>query len=214
MLAASAFAAALAPEVVLTRYVQAIAGAGAPLAYTCEYNLVDRGTHPEESTHRIFRQGGHERDEIIGFNGESLSHPEVRIFKRRVDPYAVDELAPKPEAYAFTYVGEAHHGRSTEYVFNAFAKGTPRYEVTQLAIDGASFLPLRIAFRTHLGSVEGSGEVTYRKTERYWMPQTASARAEVNGNLETERIVWYGYQFFDNLPDSTFAAPSGVPAQD
>ena len=181
-----------------------------PPAYTCEYTITDSGTRPQESTHRVFREHGRERDEIVGFNGESLGHPEVRIFARRGDPYAVATLSPRPQNYAFTYVGVVHNGKTPTYVFNAFAQGTPAYEVTRFTIDGSTFLPASIAFRTHTKTTEGSGEVTYRKVDRYWMPQTATARAEVNGALETEQINWSGYQFYPNLPPSTFAAPTAV----
>lgn len=204
----------LAPEDVIARYQHALATAKAPPAYICEYNVTDRGTHPTESSHRIFREGGRERDELISYNGQALNHPEVRVFARRVDPYAVTMLAPRPETYAFTYIGAAHHGRNVEYVFKAFARGTPPYEATKLTIDGTSFLPLSISFLTHNKVTEGSGEVTYQKIDRYWMPQTASARAEVNGNLETERIVWSNFQFYPTLPGSTFAVPTAaIPTQ-
>ncbi len=205
----------LSPEDVIARYQHALETVKSPPAYICGYYLVDRGTHPTESMHRIYREDGRERDELISFNGQMLGHPEVRIFARRVDPYAVKLLAPRPDAYAFTYVGAAHRGRSIVYVFKAFATGTPRYEVTQMTIDGSTFLPLSIAFRTHTKAADGSGVVTYQKVDRYWMPQTASARAEVNGNLETERISWSGYQFYPSLPGSTFAAPiASAPSQD
>jgi hypothetical protein len=194
----------------LSRYVHALNTVKTPPAYTCDYTITDRGTRPQESTHHIFREHGRERDEIVGFNGESLGHPEVRIFVRRGDPYAVTTLSPRPQKYAFTYVGVAHNGKNLTYVFNAYAQGAPPYEVTRLAIDAATFLPLSIEFRTHTKTTEGSGQVTYRKVDRYWMPQMASARAEVNGGLETEQITWTGYQFYPNLPPSTFAAPTAV----
>ncbi|MGH7684566.1 MAG: hypothetical protein ACREMT_09495, partial [Vulcanimicrobiaceae bacterium] len=134
----------LTPEDVIARYQHALAIAKAPPAYICEYAVTDRGTHPTESAHRIFREGGRERDELVSYNGQALGHPEVRVFARRVDPYAVGMLSPRPETYAFTFVGAAHHGKAIEYVFNAFARGTPPYEVTQLTIDGSTFLPVSI----------------------------------------------------------------------
>ena len=204
-----ALAALLTPEEVLAKYVTALAQVKTPPAYTCEYNIIDRGPRPQESTHRIFREKGRERDEMTEFNGQAFGHPEVRIFARRVDPYAIDRLAPTPEAYVFTYVGVVHSGHNVSYVFNAFPRGTPQYEVTRISVNGSTFLPNSVEFRTH-GTAEGSGEVTYRKVERFWMPQTASARAQVDGSLETEQIVWSGYQFYPSLPPSTFAAPTAV----
>jgi hypothetical protein len=195
---------------VLTRYLHALNSVKTPPAYTCDYTITDRGARPQESTHHMFRERGRERDEIVGFNGESLGHPEVRIFARRGDPYAVTALAPRPQGYTFTYVGVAHNGKLVNYVFDAYAQHPAAYEVTRVTVDGTTFLPVSIAFRTHTKTAEGSGEVTYRKVDRYWMPQTATARAEVNGALETEEIVWSAYQFYPNLPPATFAAPTAV----
>lgn len=207
-------AALLSPDEALNNYLDALAHVKSPPAYTCDYNIIDRGTRPQESTHHIFREKGRERDEITVFNGESLAHPEVRIFARRVEPYAVNLLAPKPAEYAFTYVGVVHNGKSVAYVFDTFARKNPAYEVTRITVDGATFLPAKIEFRTH-GKAEASGEVTYRKVERFWMPQSASARAQVEGNLETEQIVWSTYQFYPSLPPSTFAAPTAaIPSDD
>jgi hypothetical protein len=39
------------------------------------------------------------------------------------------------------------------------------------------------------------------------MPQSATARALVNGDLQTERIDWSRYQFYQDLPLGTFVEP-------
>jgi hypothetical protein len=199
----------LTPDQVLVKYAHALSGLRMPSAYTCSYTISHQGAHPLEAQHRVFRQAGHERDEIVAYNGEELSRPEVRIFARRRDPYALGYLAPRPSAYRFTYLGAAKHGRNVAYVFKASARGAPAYEVTRVTLDGNTFLPLEIAFRARAGSIVGLGEITYAKQERFWMAASASARADVNGSLETERIEWSHYQFYSSLPPSTFAAPSG-----
>ncbi|MGH7716549.1 MAG: hypothetical protein ACREML_11205, partial [Vulcanimicrobiaceae bacterium] len=98
-------------------------------------------------------------------------------------------------------------GRNLVYIFNAFARGTPRYEVTRIIVDGKSFLPVELEYRAKTGGVVGTGSVTFAKTEKYWMPQSATARAQVKGDLQTERIDWSRYQFYEDLPPSTFAEP-------
>ncbi|MGA3039146.1 MAG: hypothetical protein ABSE64_16905 [Vulcanimicrobiaceae bacterium] len=205
----------ITPEDVLTKYGQAIDALKAPPAYIFEYTFAHHGAHPQSIEHRVFRQGARERDELIGVNGEKLPHPEIRVFLQHHDPYDVMALAPRPEAYVFTFEGEGKQGRNLVYVFNAFARGAPKYEVTRLVIDGKSFLPLQVDYRATTGGVVGTGTVTFAKTDKYWMPQSATARAAVNGDLQTERIDWARYQFYPNLPPSTFAeprAPLPIPA--
>lgn len=192
----------------LAKYAHALATLKAPVAYTFAYTVSHQGTSPLESEHQVFRQAGRERDEIVSYNRERLTHPEVRIFARRRDPYAIGFLAPHPGDYTFAYVAAAKRGRNVDYVFKTLARGSPEYEVTQITLDGTSFLPLEIMFRAKRGTVVGTGRIAYAKTDRYWMPTLAMARAEVNGSLETERIDWARYQFYPSLPPSTFAAPS------
>ncbi|MGH7327325.1 MAG: hypothetical protein ACREJX_03135 [Polyangiaceae bacterium] len=193
----------------LAKYTKALEAVKLPPAYTCGYTVSHQGAAPVETEHQLFREAGRERDEIIAYNGEKLSHPEVRIFARRRDPYAVTFLAPRLSEYTFTYVEAVRHGRTVNYVFKtAAAHGTPNYEVTRVTVDGASFLPLEIVFRAKRGTTIGTGRISYEKADRFWMPTFASARAQVNGLLETERIDWTRYQFYPSLPPSTFAAPS------
>jgi hypothetical protein len=193
---------------VLAKYAHALATVKSPPAYTFAYTVSHQGAAPLEAEHQVFRQAGRERDEIVAYNGERLSHPEVRIFSRRRDPYAVMLLAPRIDEYTFTYVEAARHGKSVNYVFKTTAHGTPSYEVTRITLDGASFLPLEIVFRARQGATIGTGRISYAKTDRFWMPTFASARAQVDGLLETERIDFTHYQFYPSLPPSTFAAPS------
>jgi hypothetical protein len=197
----------LAPEDVLTKYVQALDTLKTPAAYTFEYAFAHHGSRPQEVEHRIFRQGSRERDELVGYNGERLTHPEIRVFTQHRDPYNVAALAPRADDYAFTYGGQAKVGRSLGYVFNTFAKGAPEYEVTRMVVDSKTFLPLLIEFHAKAGTVFGTGNVTYAKADHYWMPQSATARAVVNGDVQTERIDWSHYQFYPNLPPATFAEP-------
>ncbi|MBV8600348.1 MAG: hypothetical protein JO359_02165 [Candidatus Eremiobacteraeota bacterium] len=155
----------------------------------------------------MYREASNERDEILSLNGEKFLRPQVRIFTRRRDRYAVATIAPSPDAYAFSYVGTVKAGRHVDYVFRTAPHVPGTYAVTQVTIDGAAFLPRRVAFRTESGGVVGTGTIVYAKADRYWMPLSANARADVRGKLQTERISWGRYQFFPSLPSSTFALP-------
>lgn len=197
----------------LTNYARALDDLKTPPAYTFVYSFAHHGARPIESVHQVFREGPRERDEIVTFNGEKVKRPEVRVFARHRDPYAVSALAPRLEAYAFTYAGTLKQGRNVLYSFNAFARGTPAYEVTHILIDGTTFLPLEIQFRAHAGAVVGTGKVTYAGSDGYWMPQSATARAQVNGSPETESLTWSRYQFYPAFPPGTFAEPRASSAE-
>ena len=118
---------------------------------------------------------------MLSINGERFAAPEIRIFRGRGDRYAVGKLSPRPEEYAFTYVGPQRDGQHLDYVFDTVSRAAGAYAVTQVTIDGLSFLPSKISFRTKSGGVVGSGQIAYAKADKFWMPTSASARAEVSG---------------------------------
>lgn len=196
----------------VANYTVALAAVKLPSAYTFEYVYEHHGDSPQVRRHRVYRQGDRERDEIISVNGQKLAIPQIRVFDRRRDRYAVVSIAPSPEAYAFTYAGLQRNGRHFDYVFDAAPRAAAKYTVTQITIDGDTFLPRKVTFRSRSGTIGGTGAVTYAKFDRYWMPQSASARADVNGKLQTERILWGRYQFYESLPRSTFAQPRPLPS--
>jgi hypothetical protein len=195
----------------LLNYATALAALKTPPAYTFDFALEHHGDRPEAQTHRVYREADRERDEIVSANGQRFPRPQVRIFVRRKDRYALRNVAPTIEGYVFTYARADRDGRHLNYVFNAYPRGVQEYEVTQITIDGTTFLPRKIAFRARNGSVDGTGVISYAKAEQYWMPQSANARAEVNGKLQTERILWARYRFYQTLPPSTFAQPARIP---
>ena len=135
-------AAVLAPRAVLTRYAAALARVRDPRVFTVEYTLVQTGTRTLEQTHRIFRDGGDERDEMLAVNGTRSSTPVVRIFRRRPYRYTVAALAPKPSAYDFTYTGPHRDGKHVDYVFDVTPKAAtaPPFAFTQVIVDGVYVL--------------------------------------------------------------------------
>ncbi|MBV8152373.1 MAG: hypothetical protein JO101_01550 [Candidatus Eremiobacteraeota bacterium] len=201
---------ALAPQTVLTRYEIALQTLKEPPAYSVDYSFEHRGQRPQDRHDRIYRQGASERVEIISVNGEKLTRPQVQIYRDRPDRYAIARLAPAPAAYAFTYVGPLRAGRKFDYVFDTTPSAPGPFAITQVTIDGASFLPKSVKFATTataVAVVEGKGEVVYAKVNRFWVPVSASARAKVGTAVESERISWSAYRFFSSLPSSTFAQP-------
>ena len=208
---------ALAPQQVLANYATALTNVNVPTAYTFEYVFERQGDRPQEQRHRVYREASKERDEILSLNGEKFAQPEVRIFTRQRDRYTIGAIAPNPDAYAFTFVRSEKNGHHLDYVFEATPRSGGAYIVTQATIDGETFLPRRVVFRTQSGAATGTGEITYAKVDRYWMPQTATARAVLNGKLQTERIAWARYGFYPSLPPSTWgqvrAAPSPPPGE-
>ena len=198
------------PQAVIARYTAALAALHEPRVFTVEYTLEQTGVRTREQTHRIFRSGGDERDETLAVNGTRSNTPVVRIFRNRPYRYSVSALAPKPGAYAFTYVGPRKSARHVDYVFNVTPKNPTRgFAFTQIAIDGVAFLPESVAFETSQHA--GRGTVTFAKADRYWTARSATARADVSAGVAHERLTFSNWRFPKTLPRSTFAVPRALP---
>lgn len=218
MIAALAAAALtlLPPDAVLTKYQAAVAALREPHVFTVEYTLEQMGVRSLQQSHRIFRSGNDERDEIVAVNGTRLTSPAVRIFRGRRYRYAAAELAPKPGAYGFTYTGSRKDGRHVDYVFHLVSRaGKPAFAFTDVTIDGVTFLPTAVAFAT--SAHDGRGTVTFAKQEKYWVATGATASARAASGIAQERLTFSGWRFPASLPRSTFTArrpaPAAIPAQ-
>ena len=212
LLLAAAAAAALTPlaaDDVLARYTAALAALKEPRVFTVEYTMLQTGTRSLEQTHRIFRSGDDERDEIIAVNGTRAVRPTVRIFRHRRYRYTIAALAPRPAQYDFTYVGPHRAGRHLDYVFRlAPHAAQPAFAFTQVVVDGVTFLPRSVDFAT--SSHAGAGSVMFVKVERWWVARLANARARVPGGIAHERIAFLRWRFPPSLPASTFSAPRAL----
>ncbi len=199
-----------APNAVVAKYATALKTVKEPRVFTVEYTIEQTGTRSLEQTHRIFRNGAAERDETIAVNGTRPTSPLVRIF-RRPYRYTVAALAPKPAAYDFAYVGPHKSGKHVDYVFDVTPKQPARgYTVTQVVIDGVTFLPASIAFA--MDQHAGRGQVTFSKSDRWWIARSAVAQANVPGGVAHERLTFTHWRFPATLPRSTFAAPRPLPS--
>ena len=199
-----------APDTVVAKYAAALKALKEPRVFSVEYTIEQTGTRSLEQAHRIFRSGSDERDETIAVNGVRPLAPLVRIFRRRPYRYTVAALAPKPTAYDFSYAGPHKDGKHVDYVFELTPKnGNPPFAFTQVVIDGVTFLPASVSFATSTHG--GHGQVTFAKSDRWWVARSAVAQANVARGVAKERLTFTRWRFPATLPRSTFAAPRPLP---
>ncbi|HZO93947.1 MAG TPA: hypothetical protein VFB22_09245 [Candidatus Baltobacteraceae bacterium] len=214
LVAAAAVASApLTPDAVLARYRAALATLSEPRVFAFEYTMVQTGTRVLEQSHRVFRSGGDERDETLAVNGTRSTEPVIRIFRGRPYRYRVAALAPRPDAYDFTYAGPHRDGHHLDYVFRLAPKVASRgFTFTQVTIDGLAFLPASVAFAT--AQHGGRGSVSFRKAGKWWVVSGATASARVAGGTAHEEIAFVRWRFPASLPASTFSLPRPLPPAD
>jgi hypothetical protein len=203
---------------VLARYVQAMAAITRPAAVEFDYSVEQLGARTLQQTHRVYRSGQSERDEIIAADGQTLSRPSIRILLNRRYPYDVHSIAPLPSQYTFIFLGTLMQGSDRfMYLYKTEPKGAvANFLVDEVQIDGVTFLPATIHFRISGGDTHGSGLIHYAKYDRYWLVHEASVTVHMpKGALANEHIVWSKYQFPPSLPAETFREPRPVtPAEE
>lgn len=198
----------LEPSVVLARYAAALDKLARPHAVSFEYVVEQLGLRTSEQRHRVYRRGLDERDETLIVDGYALSRPAVRIIRNRTYRYDMSQVAPRPEAYAFAFAGKVRAGSHFLYVFRTLPRNARAFAISEVAIDGSSFLPTVIRFKTAGGGARGRGELAYGKSESFWVVQTARVTARLpNGSAAREKITWLNYRFPQALPPSTFQMP-------
>jgi hypothetical protein len=205
----------LAPGIVLARYRAALATIGHPRFVAFDYDVEQLGLRNMEQTHRIYRSGVSERDETLVVDGYHLRTPAVRIISGRTDRYAIDRVAPKTADYDFVYTGAVNESDAYGYRFTTQSRGAAGFAVTDVEIDGRTFLPREIHFKIAGGNAHGSGTMTFAQVDRYWVVQDADVSAHLtNGTIARERLEWSNYRFPASLPESTFESPhaTDVPA--
>lgn len=197
----------LSPDAVVARYDKAVAAQREPAVFIVEYNVVQTGTRNMEQTHRIFRSGNLERDETIAVNGVGTARPLVRIFRNRPFRYHVTALAPRSSQYEFTFAGPRRNGHHDDYVFHVLPKSAALrpYTVTDVVVDGVTFLPAEIDFVT--SAHQGHGTLTFARSEKYCVVYGATAFASEPGGSSYERLNFSHWHFPKALPPSTFAVP-------
>jgi len=198
-------AAPLDSQVVLANYSRALAMVKPPTYAIFSYAVSQAGPNDIEQRHRIYRAGLDVRDETISIDGSRPKSAAIAIGKRG-DRYAVGLLAPRPGAYELLFVRAIATAGRTDYLFEAtpIAKASGGFIVSQVTIDGETFLPRSIAFHTSSLAARGDGEVRYAPFGAYWMPVLATISGTVGDRPARERIAFGEYRFPTSLPPSTF----------
>lgn len=204
-------AVSLDSQIVLQRYELEMADLKSPPAMIFSYAVSQAGSTAIEQRHRIYRSGLNVRDETIAVDGETLKPKIVRI-SRRENRYDVARLAPRSSGYTMLFVREIPNGAHVDYEYETTPiRRSSAFAVTRLVVDGATFLPRSITFRTAGSTASGEGVLRFVKSGAYCVPTVASVEATVNGKPARERIVWSDYRFPPSLPSSTFVGPRPLP---
>ena len=199
-------------QLALQRYELELADVRAPKAMIFQYGVSQAGVSSIEERHQVYRSGSKVRDETVAADGKRLAQKIVQIGERP-DRYFIGRLAPRSSTYTILFLRAVRDGKHEDYVYDvspvvATAAG---FVVTRMTLDGASFLPKSIAFKTSSATSSGTGTIAYGKQGRYWVPLTATVDAIVNGKSSRERIDWSDYRFPSSLPASTFNTPKPLP---
>lgn len=203
------------PQLVLAKYFQALDALTTPKLVRFEYAVEQAGFHDLVQTHRIYRSGPTERDEILSVDGQPLAHPSVRIIRHRVDRYSIAAVTPRPLDYAFTYTGLRQSNGHYDYVFATERREPGTFAIHSITVNGARYLPSQINFTNASSKLRAQGRLTYGAFDQHWMVTEAVVTARFEGKVARERIVWSRYEFPASLPASTFiekrVAPSAAP---
>lgn len=198
-------------QLVAQRYAARLLEVREPKNVIFSYTISQAGPHDIEQTHRIYRSGENVRDETLSVDGQPLKKKITRIASYR-DRYLVSALAPRIGEYSLLFLDARRDGNHYDYRYRTVALlGSQPFSVERITIDGATYLPSSIVFRTSNGSIVGHGRIGFARFGRYWMVTVASVTATVGGKPARERIAFSGYRFPASLPKSTFVPPKPLP---
>ncbi|HET9030109.1 MAG TPA: hypothetical protein VFN49_08030 [Candidatus Aquilonibacter sp.] len=205
-------AAPIDSQIALERYELEMSSLKQPKAMIFTYTVSQAGALSIEQRHRIYRSGVHVRDETLAVDGTPLAHKIVTISKRP-DRYQISRIAPRLSQYTMLFLRAVRDGSHLDYVYETHPLVTSAagFTATRVTIDGQSFLPRAISFRTSNGTTIGHGLLEYGKAGSYWVPLAATVDAPVKGKPTRERITWSDYRFPPSLPPSTFFAAKPLP---
>lgn len=199
-------------QIVLQQYELQLADLPAPKAMIFSYTVSQVGPHDIEQRHVIYRSGLDVRDETIAVDGVPLKPKIVRI-GRREDRYAVARLAPRTATYSMLFLRAVRDGGHLDYVYETtpLVAGAGGFVVERVTIDGITYFPRAIEFRTASAAAHGTGTLSFGAFGKYCVPIAVNVVADVGGSAARERIAWGDYRFPDSLPASTFISAKPLP---
>jgi hypothetical protein len=196
-------------QAVLERYAARLLREEGPKVLVFLYTVSQAGPRDIEQVHRVYRSGDLVRDETLMVDG--VRQKSIRIARYR-NRYTLENLAPRMTQYAFLFERAARSGTTYTYTYRAVPLGSPAgFIVDTIAIDGRSFLPVLIHFRSSALATTGSGSIAFGKSGKYWVPAQANVQASIRGKPARERITFSMYQFPTSLPKSTFQTAKPLP---
>jgi len=165
-------------------------------------------------THRVYRDtSGFQRNETLEVNGSSLHPPRVQTFFRSVWPYHADQFAVDADAYGASFVGVATINRRRSYVYAVKRFYPARFEITELALDPGSGLPLRERYAVTSAGCSARGEIDFAAAGPYWLPTFVSAQCysadPKNTVLYKDTIRFSEYLFPAAIPKDVLHPPGG-----
>jgi hypothetical protein len=197
-------------QLVLQRYEARLGAVKDPQTVIFMYAVSQAGPQDIDQTHRVYRSGNLVRDETLVVDGVSQKFTRIARYRNR---YTLRSLAPRSSRYVFLFVRPIRVANRYDYLYRAVPLGpAATYTVASLTIDGRTFLPREIRFRSTGVGARGNGTLTFTAAGKYWVPASIAVQGTVNGRAARERIVFTGYQFPASLPKSTFASPKALPA--
>ena len=211
-LAAPSIAAPPNAAYVTAHYRSALANLKRPTSVSFEYSLAQLGLHTMEQTHRVYRSGSNERDEMLVIDGVKLKSPAVRVIMGRNPHYDIAIVTPRPETYRFFPIVARKAPGGFTYIFHLEPRAPRAFAITAIELDGRTFLPSLVKFTTSANGAHGAGTLRYSGIDGYWVVREAIIAATLpNGKSARERITWSKYQFPTSLPRDTFRVPRPIP---
>lgn len=196
-------------QLVIRHYESNLSAVAGPRVLIFTYAVSQAGPQDIDQMHRVYRSGDLVRDETLIVDGVAQKFTRIARYRNR---YTLQSLAPRSGEYVFLFLHPIRTGNRYDYVYRAVRLGgEAAFMVQSMTIDGQSFLPREIRFRSLGVGARGSGTLTLGKAGKYWVPLTIAVQGTVNGRTARERIVFSGYQFPATLPKSTFQMPKPLP---
>ena len=156
--------------------------------------------------HRVYRDAeGFQRNETLEINGSSIRPPRVQTFQRAAWPYHADQFAVGAADYDASFTGVATVNGRRAVVYSVKRIYAAPFEITELALEPNSALPLRERYTVTTGGCSGRGEIDFAAAGPYWLPISVSAQCDSANPAMAP-------QYKDTIRFSDYLFPAAIPA--